>query len=809
MSLILILLAATVSHVACQRFYIVTSPGQHCPGHSKGEPCITLQQYISGDYNISNLSTPPPTTPPLTQVTLELLPGIHTIQSTQEYSWSVLSTSNISSFDMRGSYATILCIQQTYLYAQQYFRFMNISNISISGINLTNCGGAQFQSVNTLTIANCSIQNHSFVILDHIMKATIVSTLFINGRTLLVQSSSLLLKQTTFSNNTLNGTDFYYSPYGGAVRSNDSNITMKQCSFSNNIAGSGGAVYANNTHVMIIGSSFMDNTATQAGGVVYAHQSSIQVYNSTFYSNSAMGLRITALDCGGGAFHITGTNSSVFIGQSSFFNNTARVMGGALCISGNNTMVSINQGTFIDNTAHQSGGGALDIISNDSFVSINQSYFIHNTAGGGGGAIYHEGHRANILVKRSIFTNNSAAYCAVVDLEGSNYILNFNGSNFIHNTAEGVMSAGGIACINSADISIFNSRFHHNVASGHAGVLHVEGSTLSVQESFFDNNRAGRDGGVMYTKVSPVIILVNYSWFINNTAGEDGGVMYVGSAGSHVRVRESYFVSNNATERGGLIAIAGGELDINETFTYNNMAAYGGVISACSSSVMVQDELIPIEDPTNSSCTLYDEYPSTTNSLETTTTMAPTEASTTTSLPSEASTTHSHMVTSVSTSPLTEVGDTTSLSTQQSSTTSPSADAETTTDTETVTGSTTTSPHTEVRTASPPSDTNTTEGHGHTATSNSTVTNTMETGNQNGVPSAPLESDNYATTVYATLGISILVCVLVLVLYIITTCIVLYLCGVFKSKARKKVDNPYVYVPMNETENSFDHGTSP
>ena len=84
----------------------------------------------------------------------------------------------------------------------------------------------------------------------------------------------------------------------------------------------------------------------------------------------------------------------------------------------------------------------------------------------------------------------------------------------------------------------------------------------------------------------------------------------------------------------------------------------------------------------------------------------------------------------------------------------------------------------------------------------------METGNQNGVPSAPLESDNYATTVYATLGISILVCVLVLVLYIITTCIVLYLCGVFKSKARKKVDNPYVYVPMNETENSFDHGTS-
>ena len=72
-------------------------------------------------------------------------------------------------------------------------------------------------------------------------------------------------------------------------------------------------------------------------------------------------------------------------------------------------------------------------------------------------------------------------------------------------------------------------------------------------------------------------------------------------------------------------------------------------------------------------------------------------------------------------------------------------------------------------------------------------------------------SDNYTSVVYATLGIAIIICVLILILYIITICIILYLCGAFKSKAgtNSSVDNPYVYVPMNESEDTLNHGTSP
>ena len=66
----------------------------------------------------------------------------------------------------------------------------------------------------------------------------------------------------------------------------------------------------------------------------------------------------------------------------------------------------------------------------------------------------------------------------------------------------------------------------------------------------------------------------------------------------------------------------------------------------------------------------------------------------------------------------------------------------------------------------------------------------------------------YATAIYTTLGITIVVCVLLALLYIIVLCIMLYLCGVFKSKKRL-VDNPYVYVPMKENESTVNDETGP
>ena len=243
--------------------------------------------------------------------------------------------------------------------------------------------------------------------------------------------------------------------------------------------------------------------------------------------------------------------------------------------------------------------------------------------------------------------------------------------------------SSGVACINGSSISIVNSNFSHNTASGHAGVPHMEYSNLSVKGSIFDSNRAGHNSGVIYANYSSVVISVYQSSFTNNLAGEDGGVMYVGRVCSQVRVDKSTGSStfNNAAGRGGVIAIFGGQLDIRGTNIYNNTTSLGGVVSACASDVTIQEELLVTDDPTNPLCTLYGDTDF--------------KSTTTTSL--------------VITSP-----------------------------------------------------------------------------------------NKSALIIYATLGIS---CILVLVLYIIIMCIILYLSGMFRCKTGE-VNNPHIYIPINEDSNA-------
>lgn len=149
-----------------------------------------------------------------------------------------------------------------------------------------------------------------------------------------------------------------------------------------------------------------------------------------------------------------------------------------------------------------------------------------------------------------------------------------------------------------------------NIASEHAGALHVQDSTLWVDGSLLGGNRAGQNGGVIYASHSleSVSIVVSHSRFINNRAGGDGGVLYAGQLGSLVIIRESSFELNAATERGGVMAVLGSRMDISGTNFSDSTAKLGNVIYSCISDITVQNQeaLVIAEDPTNSLCTLYD-----------------------------------------------------------------------------------------------------------------------------------------------------------------------------------------------------------
>ena len=88
--LVLVLVQWIVSPVTSDTFHIVSSPSAPCPGEFIGEPCLTLQQYVSNP-SISN-----------DNITLLFETGNHTMSST-------FTVSNAMKLTMSGSNVVIQC----------------------------------------------------------------------------------------------------------------------------------------------------------------------------------------------------------------------------------------------------------------------------------------------------------------------------------------------------------------------------------------------------------------------------------------------------------------------------------------------------------------------------------------------------------------------------------------------------------------------------------------------------------------------------------------------------------------------------
>ena len=161
----------------------------------------------------------------------------------------------------------------------------------------------------------------------------------------------------------------------GSICSFFSNVTvyLKNCTFMNNHANSGAAIYLENGSLEIIDTLFINNYAEMYGGAIYLRESefvgrNMEIINST----SKMGGAITAVYTG-----ISITNWTAR-------NNLANYSGGAMyALFGT---LSLSNSTFINNTAKKDGG-ALFIDEVNNFIPFNNT-FENNTAGAIAGAVY-------------------------------------------------------------------------------------------------------------------------------------------------------------------------------------------------------------------------------------------------------------------------------------------------------------------------------------------------------------------------------------------------------------------------------------
>ena len=403
---------------------------------------------------------------------------------------------------------------------------------------------------------------------------------------------------------------------GGAVQFGDesSNLSVTNSRFDENYANSdGGAIDTDDGEgtVTITGTRFYGNYAEDEGGAVNSEKATT-VRTSVFVNN-------VSSDDGGGAIAME-YGPSLTVSGSTFIGNeatNANYGGGAIFIDSDNLRLSIGSSTFTENLSrancyfcgNEADGGAIQVHGDDVTLNVNSSSFTGNEADGDGGAI-DAWYQLYATVSGSTFTDNSSGFVAG---DGGGAIrlndggsLSIVGSTFTGNHNN--QNRGGAVYAYAASISISASTFTSNTTNpygyetdyGRGGAVHAcldDGATLTVLNSAFNGNHAGRWGGAIDTSSGcedvAGLITIRGTTFTSNHAGVNGGALDLDGP---VLVDRSVFTRNIAANDGGAIWAGVGDVVSTKvpqltimasTFTSNGGGTGGGIYA--EDSLMLQN----------------------------------------------------------------------------------------------------------------------------------------------------------------------------------------------------------------------------
>ncbi|MEQ1743809.1 MAG: choice-of-anchor Q domain-containing protein [Saprospiraceae bacterium] len=251
--------------------------------------------------------------------------------------------------------------------------------------------------------------------------------------------ASPTMTDCTFSNNTVPGNsnggamyNYAFGPTGIA------SPVMTDCAFTNNYAAFRGGVLYNSVEnsgtcaPVLTDCTFTGNTTTyQSGGAIYHVGQELTLDNCTFTNNSAFI---------GGAIGVT--QGFVTATDCSFLGNSAPANSGAVSISGADVTSTFTRCTFSNNSTPAKGGAVTVYSSFGStlVVAFDRCTFSNNSAANGG-AVYTSGiSDANLIVTLyncrlfgNTATGRGGALCSGRN-DGLGYTLCVN-STFYNNTA--------------------------------------------------------------------------------------------------------------------------------------------------------------------------------------------------------------------------------------------------------------------------------------------------------------------------------------------------------------------------------------
>ena len=214
---------------------------------------------------------------------------------------------------------------------------------------------------------------------------------------------------------------------------------------------------------------------------------------------------------------------------------------------------------------------------NDKTLSISKSLTLEGSANtvieGNASKIMEVTADATVVLTNLSFTNGNAALVGAISNEGK---LTISNSNFYSNKATG---NSGTIITNKNKLNINNSKFYQNSAG--KGVVNNQNDALLVIDNseFYNNDMTSFSNsyGIVYTTSANATIS---NTVFRNNAVKYGGAIYATKSSDAtigiVNIINSTFEGNSAnTGQGGALFVSGGECIIKESMFINNKANPG------------------------------------------------------------------------------------------------------------------------------------------------------------------------------------------------------------------------------------------
>jgi hypothetical protein len=327
---------------------------------------------------------------------------------------------------------------------------------------------------------------------------------------------------------------------GAALYAETGTLSTTDCTFSNNEANQGGAVYLYEAVTWTdVGSVFSGNTAAGSGGAVFAYASHDLDLEATAFENN------TAGNHGGGL--AVSWYSALKLDNTTLTDNVAAGSGGALYTYVVTGDLIVSDAVFARNQAREGWGGAIEV-EWYSLLQVYGSHFEGNQASAAGGAIS-QWYETSAYAENTVLIGNSA--------EAS-------GGGWYWNPYQG----------GESDLTVVGSAFSGNHTGSWGGGLYgARADQLRIEGTTFDNNTAAGNGGGLAVYVADALT-VHSTRFCGNTATLGGGAQVEWATAD--TITNTTFIDNAADRGGGLFRYASdGGRSAHNSFV-GNTAQWGG-----------------------------------------------------------------------------------------------------------------------------------------------------------------------------------------------------------------------------------------